>query len=170
MGGGTRPSAGRRCVGERNGVKLEPAVPGDLPAIAAIERRAFADPWSAESFAEMIGRESVWFVVARESAGDPVLGYVVAIFAADEGEVGNLAVDDAARGRGIGATLVQGVLDEATQRAVETLYLEVRESNGAARRLYDRCGFGEVGRRRRYYQKPVEDALVLRRVIGRDFP
>ena len=149
-------------------MKLEPAAPGDLPAIAAIERRAFADPWSAESFAEMIGRESVWFAVARESAGAPVLGYVVAIFAADEGEIGNLAVDDAARGRGIGAMLVQRVLDEATQRAVATVYLEVRESNAGARRLYDRCGFGEVGRRRGYYQRPVEDALVLRRVIERN--
>jgi ribosomal-protein-alanine N-acetyltransferase len=147
-------------------VIIEPARAGDVPAIAAIERQAFSDPWTPSAFASMIGREPVQFVVVREGAGTPVLGYVVAIFAGDEGEIANVAVAEAARRRGTGAALVETVLAEAERRSVGALYLEVRESNAAARHLYGACGFEEVGRRRGYYRHPVEDALILRRLVG----
>lgn len=147
-------------------MRLEPAELGDLPSVSGIERLAFADPWSPAAFAAMLGRDAVQFAVVREDAGTPPLGYVVAIFAGDEGEIANLAVAEAARGRGLGALLVGAALTEAERRAVNTLYLEVRESNAAARRLYASSGFEEVGRRRGYYQHPVEDALILRRLVG----
>jgi ribosomal-protein-alanine N-acetyltransferase len=80
-----------------------------------------------------------------------------------EGEIADIAVAPDARGQGIGGVL----LDRATlglhQAGVRTLYLEVRESNHAARRLYESRQFGQVGRRKGYYQHPAEDALVLRR-------
>src|SRR5207253_2646093 len=98
----------------------------------------------------------------REGAGAPPLGYVVAWFAADEGEIANLAVDPPARGRGLGAALLDAALAEASGRGVTAVYLEVRESNATARRLYASRGFVEVGRRRGYYRKPPEDAIVLR--------
>ncbi len=147
-------------------MRIEPAVVEDVPRVAAIEQLAFSDPWPATAFAELLGREYLLFLVAREDAGTPVVGYVVAIFAGGEGEVANLAVAPEFRGRGVGAGLVDEIVGEATRRAVEGLYLEVRESNAEARGLYGSRGFKEVGRRRGYYRRPAEDALILRRMVG----
>ena len=146
-------------------VRIEPAKIEDVPSIAAIEELAFSDPWPATAFAGLLGREYLFFLVAREDAGTPVVGYVVAIFAGGEGEIANLAVSREFRGRGLGARLVDAVLDEGSRRGVDGLYLEVRVSNAEARRLYGSRGFEEVGRRQGYYRRPAEDALVLRRMM-----
>ena len=87
---------------------------------------------------------------------------MVAIDAADEGEILNLAVAPPGRRRGLGRALVRGVLDALTSRGARAIYLEVRESNAPARALYAAHGFREVGRRKQYYRRPVEDAIVLR--------
>lgn len=140
---------------------LRPATHGDLDAVAAVERASFSDPWSRNAFAGLLANPAVLFLVAH--AGGALVGYVVAWFAADESEIANVAVAPAARGRGVGARLLDAALAEAARRGAATTYLEVRESNGAARALYASRGFGELGRRRRYYRHPVEDALVLGR-------
>jgi ribosomal-protein-alanine N-acetyltransferase len=145
-------------------VVVRPARPRDLPAVAAIEQASFGDPWSPGSFAPLVDNPAVYFVVAE--CGGAVSGFLIAWFAADEGEIGNVAVAAASRGRGIGGLLVDAGLGEASHRGAATVYLEVRESNLLARRLYAARGFAEVGRRRRYYRNPVEDALVLARPVG----
>ena len=99
------------------------------------------------------------------SGGDVVTGYVVAWFVADEGEIANLAVDPSGWGSGIGKALLDAALDEGERRGAAAVYLEVRDSNARARRLYQSRQFEEVGRRRGYYQRPVEDAIVLRRIL-----
>ena len=147
-------------------MRIQPAVLEDVPRVAAVEQLAFSDPWPATAFAGLLGREHVYFVVAREDAGTPVAGYVVAIFAGGEGEIANLAVAPEFRGRGIGTALVDEVLGEASRSGAEQMYLEVRDSNAEARRLYASRGFEEIGRRRGYYRRPAEDALVLRRTVG----
>ena len=81
----------------------------------------------------------------------------------DESELANLAVLPAARNRGIGGMLLKSALTAAEDRGSVEMYLEVRASNASAIALYTSHGFSEVGRRRGYYRKPVEDALVLRR-------
>lgn len=138
------------------------ATPDDLARIAELERGSFADPWSRESFRQLLGTPTVYFRCIREDVGAPALGYVVAWFVADEGEIANLAVDPEHRRRGLGAALLDGALLEAARRGAAAVYLEVRESNADARRLYASRRFVEVGRRTRYYRKPVEDAVVLR--------
>jgi [ribosomal protein S18]-alanine N-acetyltransferase len=148
-------------------IVLRPAVADDLDAIVAIERASFSDPWSRGAFLSLVRRADAHVVVAvPDPAGGagtpPVLGYAVAWFIVGEGEVGNVAVHPDARGRGIGARLLDAALAEAGRRGVETVFLEVRESNDAARRLYGSRGFVEVGRRKRYYRRPDEDALVMR--------
>lgn len=135
----------------------------DIDRISAIEDQSFTDPWSRRAFQNLLGDRRVHFAVAV--AGADVVGYVVAWFVADEGEIANVAVAPEARGRGIGAALVDSVIDIARTRGATTLYLEVRDSNARARRLYASRGFVEVGRRSRYYRRPVEDALVLRLVL-----
>lgn len=94
-----------------------------------------------------------------------VAGYVIARHAADEGEILNLAVAPAHRGGGIGRALVERALAALADCGAATVFLEVRESNAVARRLYARLGFQEVGRRVRYYRRPAEDAVVLRTAI-----
>jgi ribosomal-protein-alanine N-acetyltransferase len=157
---------------------IRPAVGTDLPAISAIERASFSDPWTVDSFASAMSLAHVHFLVAEEThhlmgrptalrAGVlPVLGYVVALLAADEGEIADLAVDAAARRRGIGRSLLDRVMADAARRGVRALYLEVRESNSAALALYQGAGFRAMGRRTGYYRQPPEDALVLRRDLA----
>lgn len=145
-------------------VTIEPAIRSDLAVIAELETAAFSDPWSPASFESVLAEPAAYMAVARD-ADAGVVGYLVAWFAADEGEIANLAVREPTRRRGIGASLLDGALAEAARRGAGNLYLEVRESNDAARRLYASRGFEEIGRRRRYYRRPEEDAIVLRRVL-----
>ena len=84
----------------------------------------------------------------------------------DEAELLNLAVSRQSRRRGIGATLVEHAVREAEARGARAVFLEVRESNVAARALYASAGFDQVGRRKGYYQRPREDALILRIETG----
>ena len=123
----------------------------------------FSDPWSRTDFAECV-TSGVPFLVAE--AGGLVAGYVIAHHAADEGEILNLGVALAHRRRGVGRALVEQVLATLAARGVRVVYLEVRESNSGARRLYEALGFGEVARRARYYRRPVEDAVVLCAALG----
>jgi [ribosomal protein S18]-alanine N-acetyltransferase len=136
-----------------------------VPAIEAIEQGVFTDPWSARDFRDCVVADTV-FLVAEAAGG--VAGYVVAHDAAGEGEILNLAVAPAGLRRGIGRALVQEALAVLAGRGVSEVFLEVREANGAARALYGSLGFREVGRRARYYRRPVEDAVVLRAAIPAD--
>ena len=141
-------------------IVLRPARDADIDAVLEIERASFGDPWNRSAFVDLVGDPRVAFLIA--DAGVAVRGYVVALFVLDEGEIGNLAVARSARRRGIGALLLDGAIQAVRASDVDTLYLEVRDSNAAARALYASRGFVEVGRRREYYRKPKEDALVLR--------
>jgi len=143
-------------------VSVGMARPADIDDILAIERVAFSDPWSADSFRDALEHPAMYFACAR-GGDDAVLGYVVAWFVSDEGEIANLAVDPARWGGGVGKILLDAALAEGARRGAESVYLEVRESNARARRLYASRGFEEVGRRKGYYRRPEEDAIVLRR-------
>jgi ribosomal-protein-alanine N-acetyltransferase len=144
-------------------VTIEPALEADLPSVAELEKTAFSDPWSLASFESILAEPAAFFAVARDDATGGIVGYVVAWFVADEGEIANLAVREPTRRRGTGSSLLDGAIAEGLKRGTQNLYLEVRESNDAARRLYASRGFEEIGRRRRYYRRPEEDAIVLRR-------
>ena len=155
-------------------LNIRRAVRGDLAAMLRIEQASFADPWTVESLATALSLDRMRVLVAEsgEAAGQGgdaasgLLGYVVALVAGSEAEIADLAVAPEARRLGVGRALLQRILSELEVAAVQTVYLEVRESNQAARTLYETSGFGSVGRRRGYYRSPIEDALVLRREIG----
>ena len=152
------------------------AVQGDLAAMVRIERASFSDPWSEDSFATTLSLERMRVFVAEseveneaEQGGDgaaSLLGYVVVLVVGPDAEIADLAVAPEMRRRGIGRALLERALAELAEEGVRTLYLEVRESNRAARMLYEAYGFDSIGRRRGYYREPVEDALVLRREIA----
>jgi ribosomal-protein-alanine N-acetyltransferase len=143
--------------------RIRPATAADVRDVTAIEHVVFSDPWSQGDFDECVV-SGVAFLVAE--AQGTVAGYVVAHAAADEGEILNLGVAEAHRRRGVGSALVTAVLALLGAHGVRVVYLEVRDSNTGARQLYESLGFAEVARRARYYRRPVEDAVVLRAVIG----
>ncbi len=94
-----------------------------------------------------------------------ISGLIVFRSMADEAEILNLAVEASQRRQGIGWLLVQKAIAECKAAGVRTIFLEVRESNQGALRLYARAGFKEGGRRAEYYREPTEDALILQHTI-----
>jgi ribosomal-protein-alanine N-acetyltransferase len=139
------------------------AQPDDLDAIVQIEKLSFSDAWSEASFRSLFGRSEVAFVVATIATdqSEEVVGYVIATYAADQGEIANLAVRPELRRAGHASRLLDFVHREAIRRQATSMWLEVRESNAAARALYESYGYRVMGRRARYYENPIEDALVL---------
>jgi len=141
-------------------LQIRPARPADPPALALIERRCFSDPWTAEAFGTVLRTPHVHLLVA-EDAGS-IVAYFVGRAVAGEGEILNLAVAPDLRRHGFGAALLDHGLGVLRTAGAQEVFLEVRAGNDAAVALYRRAGFRQVGRRARYYSRPVEDALVLR--------
>ncbi len=144
---------------------LRPAEEGDLAQVAAIEKACFADPWNEDSFRRLLGGEPAIFLVAVFPPDERVRGYVIGFSVDEDAEVLNVAVEAGSRGKGLAGQMLDAVLIELATRGVANAYLEVRESNKAALALYQSKGFREIGRRAGYYRRPVEDALVLRRIL-----
>jgi ribosomal-protein-alanine N-acetyltransferase len=165
--------------------EVRPARRADLAQVHRVEEACYSTPWSARAFRTLLERDYVLFRVIVATAADtasatatvlpdglhaspaaplpaPVIaGFGVLWWGGEEAELANLSVHPEWQGRGGGARLLDTLLAEGQCRGVERVFLEVRESNHPARGLYDSRGFVPVGRRSRYYEKPVEDALVL---------
>lgn len=163
MGGSARPPAPEVTA---DALVLRHAALADVERVAELELSCFtSDPWPRQSFESFIDRAGVTFIVAEDPGREEgIVGYAVLIQVAEEAELLNLAVAGDSRRGGIGSSLLRSLLEVAARDGVTTVYLEVRESNAAARGLYAAHGFVEVGRRRRYYQRPGEDALILQKV------
>jgi ribosomal-protein-alanine N-acetyltransferase len=146
-------------------VVLRPMKSADVSTVARLEVESFSTPWSAATFRTLLRRSGAELWVA-EIPVDGVIGYYVLWCIQDQGEVANIAVDERFRGRGIGAQLLDHALDVARSRGVESVYLEVRVSNERAAALYASRGFEQIGVRRNYYERPKEDARVLRKRIA----
>ena len=121
-----------------------------------------AAAWSAEDLRLALQRNLSMRVAEEEGI---VCGLVAFRTMADEAEILNLAVDSTRRRRGIGSQLMRDALETCKAAGVKKIFLEVRDSNQAAQRFYLRMGFTEVGRRREYYSRPLEDALVLAHTV-----
>lgn len=129
----------------------------DPAALAALHAEAFAAPWDSAAFADLLAQPGVFAVVESD-------GFILMRQVADEAEILTLAVRPAARRAGLGGRLVGQAAVRSAAAGATRLFLEVAEGNAAARALYARAGFSEVGRRRGYYSRPDgvrEDALVL---------
>lgn len=131
-----------------------------MRAIHAIETASFGDPWSEHSFRSMIMIERVRATVAERDG--TLVGYCIAWMLGDEAELANLAVAPGARRGGVGAALLDDLLAALDPDDV-TVYLEVRDSNASAQALYRSRGFTACGRRKGYYARPKEDAVIMRR-------
>ncbi len=144
-------------------MKITDASPVLLDKIAEMEIRSFAVPWSKQVFSAAFEAENITILAATE--GDELLGYACLLVIAPEGELMNIAVDGEHRKSGIGSALMEAVIERASLSGAQSLFLEVRDSNAPARRLYEKYGFSAVGRRKNYYRKPVEDAILMVRGV-----
>jgi ribosomal-protein-alanine N-acetyltransferase len=134
----------------------------DLEAVHAIEREAYAFPWTLGNFQDCL--ESGYSCWVMALAGE-IVGYSVLMAAVGEGHILNCCVRPAWQGRGLGRQLMERMLGTAPDYGVEWLFLEVRPSNVSAIELYTRLGFETIGLRRNYYPAAAgrrEDALVMR--------
>lgn len=144
---------------------IEPLSEADLDWVTKLEAETFSLPWSREAFAEEIGHPDRLFVVAKlceEGGPDPIgVGYSGMFLSFDEGEITNVAINPAFRGKGFGQQMLAAQMEMAGQKGVHSFTLEVRVSNQNAIRLYEKLGFQSVGVRRNFYEKPTEDAMIM---------
>ena len=131
----------------------------DVPQVHEIELKTFHTPWSYQSFVdEMTTNKCARYIVAEEDG--KILGYAGAWLIFDEGHITNIAVDEAYRGRGVGAGVTKALMQYAANMGVQYMTLEVRRSNTVAQNLYKKMGFIELGVRKRYYEDNGEDAYL----------
>ena len=141
--------------------EILPMTEADIAQVAALERACFSDPWPESVLARELQNELSLWLVAKQ--GGEVLGYVGSQSALDEADMMNLAVRESARRQGIAKALVLALCRKLSERSVQSLTLEVRDSNEPAIRLYEALGFLQVGKRPNYYFHPKEDARILRK-------
>jgi len=103
---------------------------------------------------------------AGQNPGAKISGFLVARHLAPEWELENIVVAPSARRIGLGSRLLNALLANARETDSEAVFLEVRESNAAARSLYEKAGFEPTGRRKAYYTNPAEDAVLYRLLLG----
>ena len=123
--------------------------PEDIEAVAAIESQSFSMPWSQNGFMEALKMEHNIILVADEDG--EILGYECTYVSFEEGELTNIAVKKEFR----------ELQKSAASSGVERIVLEARESNDAAIGLYEKMGFAKLGIRKNFYEKPVENAVIL---------
>ncbi len=131
----------------------------DIPDAVEIERISCAAPWSEELFLNELRNP---LSVARAARlGRLLIGYLCANLVVDEGHIHNLAVHPQFRRLGVASALIEDAIGMLRDGGARFIYLEVRDSNEAARRLYGRFGFEVIGARKDYYQSPVEHAAIM---------
>lgn len=148
-------------------VSIDRMTEHDLLEVVAIEEMCNLSPWGWDAYhTELQSTATSLMMVARVASStnqtEPrIVGFIVARELADEIHINNVAVSPDSRGRGIGRLMMKTALSWGRERHARQAVLEVRAGNQAAHQLYRSCGFEVIGRRRRYYKSPVEDALLM---------
>ena len=141
-------------------ITVRPMVMTDVDGVMAVEQDSFLTPWSRSAFEEELAQNRLArYIVAVENG--EIVGYAGTWLVINEAHVTNVAVSGQRRREGIGRLLMQKLMDLARENDMESMTLEVRVSNAAARHLYEQLGFVEAGIRKNYYSETKEDALIL---------
>lgn len=131
----------------------------DVASVHAIEDEVFSLPWSEKSFSDAMKKEENIYLVAEEDG--EILGYAGAWGVFGEADITNMCVSPLHRRKGVGDALMKKLILEGRKAGINIFFLEVRESNETAINLYKRNGFIQVGVRKNFYEKPVENGLVM---------
>jgi ribosomal-protein-alanine N-acetyltransferase len=131
----------------------------DIPEIMGIELSSFSTPWSEISFLSEVYKKNALSKVAVFEGH--IIGYICVNYLFHESHILNLAVHERLRRRGVATALMNDALKELKEKGCAFIYLEVRMSNAAAQKFYDRFGFKVESIRKKYYINPDEDALLM---------
>lgn len=137
----------------------------DLDTLAALEQEIFSDSWSREGLEESLSQNHALLLGAW--ADDVLAGYLVFYYSPGEGEIVRIATAESMRRKGIASHLLLELENVCEEKEIEKLFLEVRESNETAIEFYKSHGFTEDGLRKNFYTKPVEDAVLMSRSLGK---
>ena len=129
----------------------------DLPNIMILEKNLFRTAWEEEIFMEEIELQYAYVLEIK----DRIIGYICGWKLLDEFNITNIAIDKKFQRKGFGQRLVQFIISKLISENCFKFFLEVRESNDAAKLLYEKIGFKLIGSRKNYYHSPQENALVL---------
>lgn len=135
----------------------------DVTQVAAIEKQVFSLPWSEKSFADAVEKEGNIYLVAE--ADNRIVGYVGAWGVFGEADITNVCVAPEYRRRGVADSLIKKLIEEGRQNSIDVFFLEVRESNRSAIMLYEKNGFKQISIRKNFYERPVENAIVMSRMF-----
>ena len=131
----------------------------DLPFVMELDREAFFDPWSRDTWqGELQNKIAVWLV---EELNNQIVGYAGIWVVAVEAQVMRVAVKEELRNQGLGLALTRALVQKAWDAGADAVTLEVRERNAAAQKVYERCGFVSEGVRPGYYEDTHEGAVIM---------
>lgn len=130
----------------------------DFPQILHLDQACFTSAWSEKSWKNSLSMEQYRCIVLEEE--ETIKGFLLISSAGDEGEVQKIGVLKEERGRAYGKMLLEKGFSYWKTRGIHSVFLEVRESNYSARRLYEKLEFGNIGIRKRYYKNPDENAVL----------
>lgn len=146
-------------------ITFQNATRDHLGDVVIIERSSFSDPWTLRMLSTHLEPDcGNTFIIATDDGA--VIGYAIARTVDDESELFNIAVAPPRRGEKLGARLLDVIIEASTASGAREMWLEVRASNVVARSLYESHRFVQMGLRKRYYESPREDAIVLRADIS----
>lgn len=144
---------------KRQMVKIRELRKEDIEAVSIMEAKSFSMPWSAKDFEQLIEDEKSIYMVAELEGR--VVGCCGVTNVSGEGNINNVVVDEAYRSKGIAYTMMQELICVGRNNGILEFTLEVRVSNMPAIKLYEKLGFVSEGIRPRFYEKPVEDAMIM---------
>ncbi|UCE43138.1 MAG: ribosomal protein S18-alanine N-acetyltransferase [Candidatus Aminicenantes bacterium] len=134
----------------------------DLPSVIEIENISYPNPWQLSSFKGEIENRPIsnpYVIIYRPL--EKIIGYIIYWHIKNEVQISNIAISPDYRQLGVGEGVLRNILLEMRHKRAEFVFLEVRPSNLAARRLYEKLGFTILGLRKGYYRNPSEDAIVM---------
>ncbi len=152
---------------ETESLRIVPLTREHLDEIVSIERASFTDPWTRGMFESELDVQARGYSRGAVRDGS-LVGYIFAILIPDEAHIGNLAVTPDERRQGVAQELLDQLNRDAAEAGVKRVTLEVRASNHTARKFYYKNNFIDIAIRKNYYRSPVEDAIVMFRVLPED--
>lgn len=138
---------------------IEPLTPEFVDQVAEIEKECFSVPFTKNDILSYLEKDYWHFLIARDSS--EVLGYISFTLIVDECNICNVATKGKYRGLGVGSCLVNSAISFVLENGGDKLFLEVRESNKVAIRLYEKFGFLVAGVSKNHYSKPLENAVLM---------
>lgn len=145
---------------QRDDVTVRMAVLKDVIRLAKLDQSIFSDFWSEKAFISSVDSKMEIVPVVTLNDTDEIVAYAAVSFVLDECNINRIAVVQEFRGRGLGTYLL-GCIEELLPPEVNIFNLEVRESNVHAIEMYEKFGYTVLGRRKKFYRCPVEDALLM---------